>query len=1208
MKPKTLTIIIVVGVFLIILISTLLFSLVKSPTTIINQSKTSYTTQQLENQYTPLPFTIENDVVIVDDPRARLEVSPSHSFWPIINLTSKTYTGNVDFVIGFNSELVKPKSAFYYMPNGYQSTNETYTCEHEFNYTTNPKYFWCYVNGTYLNPFTNQTESRYQMVYKHYFDGGNLAGKTAWWSVTNYWKPLNADTFQEYDFDFEGNNKWYVKRNFSIEAGKSYVAQFKFQAKYVNVPPQKYWIGFKPTELSIQEAIAQDKFIMIDPWTSGLNDQLKAYYAFENRTTADAVYIESTQNASGNASAALMGDATFGAGVIGFAGYFDGAGDHGTINATYLPAKKIYPYTIATWVYLADVDQATVAASSSACSDNTKWGHFYYTTGADEFWMWRSSGAANDLYDILNVFDGSDIGRPAWTLIVAGVNQTDGFLYVNGSSHLWTHVNGTVTQGGTSYNISIGRMGECVGYYTSGRIDEVGIWNRTLTTDEIDQLWNSGSGITWAASTTDVYPGIVANSPANTTNSTVSSNDFSCTGTDDKLVQNVSLYVNGARNQTNSTPVNNTAVLWTISLANGNYRWYCDAYDNYTIPQRNMTQNYTLNVSFSDYVQTTLISPGNATNVTMHVNSSLAYANFTHNSTAYNMNFTNTTRYIWFSNGSLYNSSTIILSGNGTNQTIQNVSFAALGSYLWNARTCSDTPSCAINTYNWTFTVVAEPLITENSQTYNNATTESLTETFMINVSYNPLYYTSAVVYLNWNGTNYLATSNLSGSTSTFVRNVTIPQVSSDTMVNLNWTFYLYVNTSYYDTFVSTNKGQNISNIEVDNCTLYANQILNYTVFDEDDLDILPGVQNVTSRIYVTLSGDFGGTSYSYYSNFSNTNPTTICSSAALVAGHNYRLDAEIQYQADDYVTEYYYIQNYTLNTTVAPLQVYLYDLLTTRSQEFLILVKDENFIPLEDALIEITRQYLDLGSFITVEIPKTGFDGSTIGHFVLNDEVYTIYVIKNGELLATYENVKAFCSNIATGDCRITLNAAGSSTNPDSFINNKGVSYLGDYNDTSKTYTFQYTTTDSSIKTITLNVTRYDVNLNTSICSNSVISASGTVTCTIPAAYYNSTIIARVYVDNELLSSSIFEVTWSKISSFPGGLRYIIAFLVVVTLPLLAMSSGIMMLVLFIVGLIFAGSLALLDLGGFIGVASAFLWFIIAAIILIWKASRRGD
>lgn len=49
-------------------------------------------------------------------------------------------------------------------------------------------------------------------------------------------------------------------------------------------------------------------------------------------------------------------------------------------------------------------------------------------------------------------------------------------------------------------------------------------------------------------------------------------------------------------------------------------------------------------------------------------------------------------------------------------------------------------------------------------------------------------------------------------------------------------------------------------------------------------------------------------------------------------------------------------------------------------------------------------------------------------------------------------------------------------------------------------------------------------------------------------------------------------------------------------------------MLVLFIVGLIFAGSLALLDLGGFIGVASAFLWFIIAAIILIWKASRRGD
>jgi len=363
----------------------------------------------------------------------------------------------------------------------------------------------------------------------------------------------------------------------------------------------------------------------------------------------------------------------------------------------------------------------------------------------------------------------------------------------------------------------------------------------------------------------------------------------------------------------------------------------------------------------------------------------------------------------------------------------------------------------------------------------------------------------------------------------------------------------------------------------------------------------------VTSNIYVRLSGDFSGDDFVFVATNKTTNPIRICVATSLLANTSYRLDSEIQYTADSYVTETHYIENMSITNSTIPVNVSLYSLLVTRSQEFLITFKDNNFIPVEGALIELTRQYLNLGQFLTVEIMKTDTDGRTVGHFVLNDEIYTLYVKKNGVLLATFENVKAFCSNIATGDCRINLNQASSSTRFEDFENAQNVSFTQSYNDTSKDYRVTFVTTDNSIKEVNLTILKYDNFLNQTVCSTATSGTSGSLNCTIPTAYYNNTLISKIYVEDVEVSTNIFFATINNNAILTSS-RYLLGFFLIVTLPLIAISSPVISLTFFILGIIGASTFYLIDFGGFVGGFSVFLWIIVASLILIFKITRPKE
>jgi len=113
---------------------------------------------------------------------------------------------------------------------------------------------------------------------------------------------------------------------------------------------------------------------------------------------------------------------------------------------------------------------------------------------------------------------------------------------------------------------------------TDGKIDEIGVWNRSLSDEEIVQIWNGGNFISYIF--VDAYPVVTLNSPIDTYNTTNSIITFNATVSDDIDLVNVSFILNNTYNSTNSSGFNALNYINTLTLADGYYNWTYEACDN----------------------------------------------------------------------------------------------------------------------------------------------------------------------------------------------------------------------------------------------------------------------------------------------------------------------------------------------------------------------------------------------------------------------------------------------------------------------------------------------------------------------------------------------------------------------------------------------------------------------------------------------------
>lgn len=218
-----------------------------------------------------LNWSINGDNVFIDDANVFINANPhtiTQDGYVYFNITSKIYSGDVNLIFGFDTEEIKPKSAEYYNPIIINQTKE-YICNGYFNYTLNPKYFWCYNNASFFNNQTNKSEYNLFLVYEHNFSDVYLQNKSAYWYETKekYWHDFSGP-FDLINYNYMNMTKWYYSNPININTNQNYYFRI-YLDKVPNLNENitnKYWFAIKPSIESIQQAISNGHLYSLDPW------------------------------------------------------------------------------------------------------------------------------------------------------------------------------------------------------------------------------------------------------------------------------------------------------------------------------------------------------------------------------------------------------------------------------------------------------------------------------------------------------------------------------------------------------------------------------------------------------------------------------------------------------------------------------------------------------------------------------------------------------------------------------------------------------------------------------------------------------------------------------------------------------------------------------------------------------------------------------
>lgn len=200
-----------------------------------------------------------------------------------------------------------------------------------------------------------------------------------------------------------------------------------------------------------------------------------------------------TKESASNTSCTLNGNATYTAnGKFGGGLLLDGSGDFvscGSSTLTNLPIGNSN-YTISVWV------------KSAALQNNggyIGWGE--YGSGN------RVNAFRTNMDGIQNYWWGNDLIHNSYALnllnqwhhAVVNYNGTNRTIYFDGALLKTDTPNATLNS--TTSNFAIGRTAPMYVEFFNGTLDDLSIWNRALTLDEITYLYNSGIPTTPAAPT-----------------------------------------------------------------------------------------------------------------------------------------------------------------------------------------------------------------------------------------------------------------------------------------------------------------------------------------------------------------------------------------------------------------------------------------------------------------------------------------------------------------------------------------------------------------------------------------------------------------------------------------------------------------------------------------------------------------------------------
>jgi hypothetical protein len=727
--------------------------------------------------------------------------------------------------------------------------------------------------------------------------------------------------------------------------------------------------------------------------------------------------------------------------------------------------------------------------------------------------------------------------------------------------------------------------------FYDGTLDEVGIWNRTLSSAEMTQLYNDGNGITW----TDFFQNIsvVLNDPTNASVINDSTVDFNWTIV--PLEQNITnwtlsaWFINGTLAlQTSNTTINTnqttTVIYNATTFISGNYTWNvesCGTSGNCTT-----SNNWTFELDVT--------SPQiNVTSPTGTLDYNLIGGNET-----LNVTFTDTNLYsCWYN----YNGTNITIDGCLTG--VKNSTNFVLESDNLNMTIYANDSQGNLNStfISWNYKIF------ETSQTFNNITTEGATETFSINFTKASTLQVSTVSLI-YNGTINSFSYSVSGDDVISAGDVTIPVVASDTNVTFFWNITLNDDSS----IITASNNQTILSINVDNCSTFTNIIYNFTQYDEETKSMLTG--NNSIELQINLYDKRKTTVLSNFSaNFTGTNPVQFCIDGSILQTVNYSAYVIVKYWLNStatnqsYSIEYYNILNDTIGNTTIPKNIALYSLKTDDTTKFRLTFRDSAYSLAPNILVQVYRQYIADNDFKIVEIPITDSNGQTILNLVKDNIVYNfIMVNESGDVVGTFNSIIAFCQDVVIGDCTINLAPDPVSESAYDYNEEFDISISNpSYSNSTKQISINFVTGDLSPKTVRMEVVRNNQFGNRSVCSDSLLAASGVLSCDVSSITdTDQFLFISTFVEDDLAKQDTTNLN-SDILNFGTLNGAFYAFLLILFLITMFMEDRKALVVALGLGWVIIISLGLMN-GKLIGFTSAGIWILVSIAIFLWKLNEE--
>ncbi len=367
---------------------------------------------------------------------------------------------------------------------------------------------------------------------------------------------------------------------------------------------------------------------------------------------------------------------------------------------------------------------------------------------------------------------GVDYNNGSWMMVTGTFDNSANIM------SLWANGvnigNATAAVGTTTIDFfSIGQIGNSGNFPATplwlfnGTIDEVGLWDRKLTADEIaTQLYNGGDGMTY----TNIFAlTITTNAPVDNSNFAANNVTFNITAVNTtNPIADVKLFINGELNNTNSSGLNGT-YLWDLNFADGVHSWSVGVEDTLNEIANSSLRNFTIDTT---HPQIVIQSPNETFNYGKE-NDNLDF----------NITVTDTNLdACWYA----YNSTNISFScvtGVKSEEVItQNAdNFSVI---VYANDTIGNENSTSVN---WNYRVF------ENNLTYNDQVVETSNQDFNISVTHDSSIWNSITSKIEYNGTNYSATQFGTGDTLIFSRTLEIPAITTSTE-NKSFLLVLYFN------------------------------------------------------------------------------------------------------------------------------------------------------------------------------------------------------------------------------------------------------------------------------------------------------------------------------------------------------------------------------------------------------------------------------